>query len=489
MSTNGAAIDRLRDGCHGLPALDARLESWQRGLLARPAALEAAIAEHGSPVNLHHLAPMGRNGLDLVLGARRAGVGLTIHVARKANRTLAVVDEARRLGHGVDVASEAELAETLARGVPAHRVIVTAAVKPAALLRSCVEERVPVSVDNADELELLDALAHRAGAGAGGAAPVPVLLRLAVDGPRESRFGLPAPALRELVRARVPPGGALEVRGIHFHLDGYAAADRSEGIRQSLALVGALRALGHRPALIDIGGGVPMSYLEHHAQWERFWRAHRAALLGRGRPVTLGAHPLGLAVAGGRVVGTPSVYPAHQRPVGGAWLEEVLRAPAGRPGGGTLARSLAAADVALHAEPGRAMLDGCGMTVARVEFRKRRRDGTWLIGLAMNRTQLRSAADDFLVDPLLVRAPGRPARGGAVDGYLVGAYCIEREFITWRRLRFPHGVEVGDMLAFPNTAGYLMHILESASHRIPLAANLVADPAGALTLDPGEPRS
>ena len=123
------------------------------------------------------------------------------------------------------------------------------------------------------------------------------------------------------------------------------------------------------------------------------------------------------------------------------------------------------------------------MTVARVEFRKQRRDGTWLIGVAMNRTQCRSTSDDFLVDPLLLR-PGRESDGtGPIEGYLVGAYCIERELLTWRRLRFPAGVQVGDLVVFPNTAGYLMHILESASHQIPLARNVVLGADGEITLD------
>ena len=74
-----------------------------------------------------------------------------------------------------------------------------------------------------------------------------------------------------------------------------------------------------------------------------------------------------------------------------------------------------------------------------------------------------------------------------IEGYLVGAYCIERELITWRRLRFPNGVAVGDMILFVNTAGYQMHILESASHQIPLARNLVVD-RGEVALDPIEAR-
>ena len=43
---------------------------------------------------------------------------------------------------------------------------------------------------------------------------------------------------------------------------------------------------------------------------------------------------------------------------------------------------------------------------------------------------------------------------------------------------------MGDIVVFPNTAGYLMHILESASHQIPLARNLVLDAAARPSLDP-----
>ena len=86
-------------------------------------------------------------------------------------------------------------------------------------------------------------------------------------------------------------------------------------------------------------------------------------------------------------------------------------------------------------------------------------------------------------DPLLLRPPAHGEPTAAIDGYLVGAYCVERELISWRRFRFPAGVAVGDLVAFPNTAGYLMHILESASHQIPLARNLVVR-GGEASLDP-----
>jgi diaminopimelate decarboxylase len=113
----------------------------------------------------------------------------------------------------------------------------------------------------------------------------------------------------------------------------------------------------------------------------------------------------------------------------------------------------------------------------------------------MNRTQVRSTSADFLLDPILIRRspqpvvsgsssePGRPALSESSvpsdplsGAFLVGSYCIEEELILRRSFDFPNGVQVGDLIAFPNTGGYLMHILESASHQLPLAANLVATP-------------
>ena len=78
------------------------------------------------------------------------------------------------------------------------------------------------------------------------------------------------------------------------------------------------------------------------------------------------------------------------------------------------------------------------------------------------------------------------AEAAPVEGYLVGGSCIDRELLTWRRLSFPRGVAVGDIVVFPNTAGYLMHILESASHQIPLARTLIAESLEAPLLDPLE---
>ena len=281
---------------------------------------------------------------------------------------------------------------------------------------------------------------------------------------------------------------ALRVDGVHFHVDGYAPDDRVAAMEQALELVDALRERGHAPAFVDIGGGIPMSYLDDADGWTRFWREHRRALLGQREPLTFDGHGLGLIAHKGELIGRPAVYPFYQEPIRGAWLTRVSTSTvASRRGSASVGEAVRARGLQLRCEPGRSLLDGCGLTAARVAYRKQRQDGTWLIGVQMNRTQCRSTSEDFLVDPLLIRPEpptgGAPEPTGPIEGYLVGAYCIERELLTWRRLRFPHGVAVDDLVVFPNTAGYLMHILESSSHQIPLARNLVLPAAGPPFLD------
>jgi diaminopimelate decarboxylase len=478
--TETVDVTSVRAGCSGIVPLPARLEPWQVELCGRHEQLSGWIAEHGSPLNLIDPAPLARNAGELQDAAAAAGVELETFFARKANKALALVDEARRNGLGIDVASERELAQVLARDVPAGDIVVTAAVKPRALLELCAASGVTVAIDNEDELALLAQVAE------GAAGSLPVAFRLAPEASPGTRFGLPPAEILRLVDRFCPARQATPLRasGVHFHVDGYAAADRVDALGEALQLVDELRARGQRPAFVDIGGGVPMSYLDDATGWDRFWSEHRRALAGGREPLTFDGHGLGLSARDGAAGGRPNVYPYHQQPVRGQWLRRVLDGAVDtRAGRTTAAVALRTRELVLRCEPGRALLDGCGLTAARVEFRKQRRDGTWLIGLAMNRTQCRSTSDDFLVDPLLLPAARREPRG-AIEGYLVGAYCIERELLTWRRLRFPYGAEVGDLVVFPNTAGYLMHILESASHQIPLARNLIVSSPDDPFLDP-----
>ncbi|AWB83890.1 FAD/NAD(P)-binding protein [Corynebacterium liangguodongii] len=436
-------------GVHGIPPLTARTEAWADGLLADAQACHNLIEDHSSPVNVLNPEPMERNITQLVDAARGHGVELKVFFARKANKALAFVDAARDAGHGVDVASVGELTQVLGRGVKGSDTIVTAAVKTDGLLRLAIAHGAVISADSRDELDRIAAIAEELGELA------LVAPRLAPD-PEvmpPTRFGERREAWAEHIGA---PGRWVRIVGVHAHLHGYAARDRRHALRECMELVDALARKGHALEFIDIGGGVPMSYIDSAAQWEGYRDAIDAQRAGYAEPFTWKADPL------------TNTYPYHQRPTRGRWLDEVLA--------GDIAAGLRRRGLRLHLEPGRSLLDGCGLILAAVAFVKQRSDGLPLVGLHMNRTQCRTTSDDYLVDPILVK---RTDPSEEIEAFLVGAYCIEDEVILRRRVRFPAGVSAGDIIAIPNTAGYFMHILESASHQIPLAKNVVW-PGGAL---------
>ncbi len=109
-----------------------------------------------------------------------------------------------------------------------------------------------------------------------------------------------------------------------------------------------------------------MSYLADEAQWRAYQDAIALQRSGYAEPFTWKSDPL------------RNTYPYWQEPTRGAWLTEVLS--------GGVAEALRERGLRLHLEPGRSLVDGCGLTLAEVAFTKTRFDGVPLVGLAMNRT-------------------------------------------------------------------------------------------------------
>ncbi|RAV32985.1 FAD/NAD(P)-binding protein [Corynebacterium heidelbergense] len=476
--TQQGTLDRRMQA---LQPLTARLEPWAEDLCANQELCAELVEKWGSPVNVLHPEVLPANAAELVQAGADAGVDVRIFFARKANKALGFVDAAHRAGHGVDVASQRELTQVLDRGVPGEKIILSAAIKPDALLDIAIRAGAVISVDSVAELCRIE---ERARALAEGSPELRAKIAPRVapepDTLPPTRFGERAGVwLAALSRDGLDSHVSLV--GVHLHLHGYSEGDRRIALGQALGLIDEVRELGHRPEFVDLGGGVPMSYLDDANEWHQFC-ARRQSLQDR-----LDA---GVAIPGEeeftwKMDPLRNTYPFHQSPTRGSWLAQLLAGEL--PGAVSAAQALKERGLRLHLEPGRSILDGGGVILARVTFVKTRSDGVGLVGLEMNRTQCRTTADDILADPLLI-APGgvaspRKRDNIGLEAYLVGAYCIEDEVIVRRKMAFPQGVCAGDIVAIPNTAGYFMHILESASHQIPLAKNVLLDGRGTARLD------
>lgn len=381
--------------------------------------LSGLIQEHGSPVNLLRVEPMRKNIARLQKVAQDRKIHFQIHFALKANKCVEFVAAANQAGIGIDVASEAEWVQAIQSGTHSRKIICTAAIKNQSLVDQCIANGATLVIDNDDEWALIEARAGTL------AKPAHVAIRLSGFQHDQtkliSRFGFDIDQTHCWMSP--PRDGALQVIGLQFHLDGPDLNQRVSALRQTLDLADQLRSLGHGIEFIDIGGGIPVK-----------------------------------------------THQDDDSLVGANWLASLLDATIEGTG---LTQHLQDRKLSLRCEPGRSLLDRCGMTIARVEFRKQTVAGDWLVGVAMNHTQCHPTHDGQLADPILLRKPdSADDSSDPITGCFVGGQCTEHDFISQRRFHFDHGVQRGDLVAFTNTAAYQMHFSETGSHGSPLAKNL-----------------
>jgi diaminopimelate decarboxylase len=293
-------------------------------------------------------------------------------------------------GLGVDVASAGELHLALRAGFDPGRIVLHGNAKSLGELRSAVEHRLAVAIDNLDELDRLGELA--------GDGPQPVLLRVVPEvqtdthhavatGHADQKFGLTLAEAAQAVE-RLNAAGWADLRGVHVHI-GSQLFDLAP-YREAVA---AIAELGPFP-VYDLGGGLAAAYTAEH------------------RPPSVDEWVAGVTSA------------AHEL--------------------------LDAREAELWIEPGRSLVANAGVTLYTVESVKHR-DSTWVAvdgGMSDNlRPMLYGAPYSADVADRLGSAaePGERC-------HLAGKHCESGDVIAWGvRLRDPRP---GDVIVTPATGAY-----------------------------------
>lgn len=377
---------------------------------------------------------------------RAADVDGQVYFGKKANKAGAWLDECARYGGGVDVASEPELIHALAHGVRGEDIVVTGAAKTSDLLWLAARHRCLIAVDNLDELDRLVDLV----------VPARILLRVLPEVNPHSRFGLDPQQLARALDRCVGAIGTVTMEGFSFHLDGYQVDPRADLALRLVDAVLAARARGLAATSVSIGGGFACSYVER-ADWQRFQHDYRDEWFHADKQFA-------------------KFYPYHQDPTGARMLTAILDRVGPR---------FAGTSTRLYCEPGRALLDQAGFSVFPVLGYKQRGDhGVVAVeGLSMSVSE-QWKGSEFLPDPLLWQADSEPGQA-PVTAYVGGASCMEYDVLTWRKITFPRPPRHGDLLIYPNTAGYQMDKNESEFHQLPLPPKIrVREHAGRLHFSP-----
>nr|WP_232541543.1 Y4yA family PLP-dependent enzyme [Nocardia bovistercoris] len=423
--------------------MPAHRDSWERRLLDHPDLLGDIAFAIGGPFHLMYPARVERNIHAFRAVMREAGIAGVVYYGKKANKSPCVTRACANAGAGVDVSSTGELTAALAHGIRGADLMVTGPAKSDELLWLALRHGALIAMDSVQELDRVTALAAATG-------PARALLRVLPTG-STSRFGMTADELAVAVALIDREGGPVGLAGFSFHLSGYDPVARAEQACELIDRCIEARALGHDASTISIGGGFAVDYLP-----ERAWREFTDGVDGE------------WFHSGKRF---DSFYPYHHPAPGPAMLSTILEH-------GDLAARLRGNGIRLAIEPGRALLDRAGSTVFRVQgVKTRSAHGEPYRLLTVDGTSLSLSEQwfdsEYLPDPVLW-----PRRSGDPTPTCVGAAtCLESDMLSWRRIPLPRAATTGDLLVYPNTAGYQMDSNESAFHELPIPPKVVIDDA------------
>jgi diaminopimelate decarboxylase len=455
------------------PYLMPRVEGDLRSLLEQQDLLATLVQALGSPLNVVLPDQLARNvdGFRAVYGRHR----LTgqIYFAHKANRSAALIRRLVATGAGIDVASLGELQHALGAGFGGDRIMATGP-KSREFLWLAARVGAIVNADSVAELAELAAIVVGEGL-----ARVRVMARLSGFSSsgvnvlaRTSRFGVPAADLARLWDVLEKHRDALDLHGFAYHLDTIGPAEKAAALDGCLRAIDEAQERGLSPAAVDVGGGFGVNYLADGGEWEAWTTELTGAVLGRRPPLTWDGHGYGLRNENGKVRGALGLYPAYRPLAGPAYLDRLLGTAAPslhRPLGSLVLETMCD----LYVEPGRALLDQCGMVLARVEEVRSGADGETLVRLGCNARDVSLEEHGVVMDPILLPRR-RPAAGGPAGVYLLGNLCLEADLITRRKVFLPQLPQAGDTLAFANTAGYFMDFSAGPALMQPTARTVAA---------------
>ncbi|AVH60443.1 MULTISPECIES: amino acid decarboxylase [Streptomyces] len=444
------AVSGAPSGTDGGPSLPALPDPATEAVIASGLLEELSYA-FGGPFHLLLPDAFDANLRALHDALADAGVDGFVYFAKKANKAAVWVERAVAGGAGVDVASVGELREALGHGMRGENLVVTGPAKDALLLRLAVQQGALIALDTLDELDALVTTVL-----SGHVRPGRILLRCLPASQPHSRFGMTEAELATAVNRCVQAGEAIRMEGFSFHLSGYAIQPRADLAGRLVEACLKARVLGLEANRISIGGGLAVRYTDADS-WRDF----------------LGAQNSGHYHAG-KAYNSGDFYPYYSRVADADALRALL---ATRPEGydRTVAQLFDDSGIVLLLEPGRALLDKAGASVFRIQGAKNR-DGYQL--LTVDGTSLSLSEQwfnsEYLPEPRLL-STGAVAPVGIYPAAVGAATCLESDMLTWRKIPFPRRPRVGDLLVYPNTAGYQMDSNESSFHDLPLPPKVVVD--------------
>jgi diaminopimelate decarboxylase len=244
---------------------------YQQGrLYAEDASLAAIAKQVGTPLYVYSQATLTRHFQTF----SQAFVGLDdtlVCYAVKANTNRAIMALFASRGGGADVVSGGELHRAMAAGVDPSRIVYSGVGKSEAEMAAALKADILLfNLESAQEMAVLDQVAGRLGI----KAPVSIRVNPDVDaqthpkittGLAKNKFGLDNElAYQQYLVARKLTN--LEIRGVSCHIGSQLTDVQpfADALERLAALIARLAKAGVHPYILDLGGGLGITYKQEH---------------------------------------------------------------------------------------------------------------------------------------------------------------------------------------------------------------------------------
>ncbi|MBM3204850.1 pyridoxal-dependent decarboxylase [Candidatus Uhrbacteria bacterium] len=440
------------------------------GFLKNQDRLFELIRYHGSPLNLLFPNLMSENIARFQTVLERNMDRSQIYYAHKPNKSVELLQTGQTAGIGVDVASFKELNNALQTGISPKNIEATGP-KNDLFIKQGVEAEIVFNIDSLTELALVIQESKNQ------SKKTRVYLRLNGFSAQhtnvrwsESRFGILIKDLPVILQQLINQKDFIQLIGFSFHINAGGKKERLIAIENSIECTLAARKLGLNPQFINIGGGFHISYLAHQEEWHDYISALKRSVLGHVERLSWNDSGLGYKNRSGALEGGPNFGEFYHELVKERELEDLLneKLPTYNLSVKTILNEML---IGLAIEPGRALLDQVGVTVAEVLDVKETSSGDQVVIVDMNRSNINAIDMELMFDPLLVSQ--EQDHDKPFFAFIAGNLCLHSDLIYRHKTFFPHQPHRGDLLVFVNTGAYNMNFAESATLGQPVAKTVI----------------
>ncbi len=428
----------------------------------------------GSPLNIVFPDQIGENVKSFEATYQKHSLRGRIYFTSKPCKSKSLIRKASLYNVGTDVSSSGSLDHVLSAGFAPDRIEATGP-KNIDYILKCLQLDVLLNVDSIAELHMIQMLRLKLGV----SRKARVMIRLTGFSsprmhftPQDGTFGTHIKDIPYVLDWLVEHQNEIDFKGFSFHVNDVNPQQKLVAIENTLELTFVALKKGLNPKGIDIGGGFSIQYADRAEDYAEYIEHLKKSVLGKVDSQIWNDSGLGYKDHNGVVVGGPLFMnhaPTHTK---GNELDFLMGQRSAEFGNTRFADIIRDNLLELYIEPGRAMLDQCGITLARVTATKESTWGNQLVGLEMNRSNIHSLQIKNLCEPIIVPRLETARAQNNKGVYFIGNLCLAYDMIQYNRIYPDIMPQQGDIIGFINTAPYMMDFTESETLMHPVAEKI-----------------